>query len=112
VARSGSNHPSPAVVLVALALLAPVTADANVRFQSNRFASICRVVVTAESPRGSRVLYDGPVKRGDFKTFFGGDGTTLCVYRSSIPQDCRSRLTGPQCMTDRHSNRTILFSIQ
>ena len=44
----------------ALVLLVP-SSDARLRFQSHRFDHICRVVVVADSPRGRRILYDGPV---------------------------------------------------
>ena len=94
----------------ALVLLVP-SSDARLRFQSHRFDHICRVVVVADSPRGRRILYDGPVKRGQFKTFHAGDGTTVCVYRNRVPERCNSPMVGPKCRTDSHSNRTILFSI-
>ena len=91
---------------------APTLSEAALRIQSHRFDHICRVVVVADGPRGRRILYDGPVRRGDFKTFYGGDSTTICIYRGQVPERCDSRLAPPQCKVDRHSNRTILFSIQ
>ena len=99
-------------VLVLFACMLSGTADATLRISSHRFAKICRVVVTIDSPRGSRIVYDGPVRRGQRKTFRGGDGSTVCIQRNQVPERCNSPLTAPQCKVDRFWNRTILFNIQ
>lgn len=110
-ARFGSAVLLAVVASTPLLVFSPL-ADAALRLQSHRFAYICRVVVVADGPRGFRTLYDGPVKRGEFRTFHGGDSTTICIYRNRVPERCDSRLTQPQCKVDRHSNRTTLFSIR
>jgi hypothetical protein len=110
--RSGRWIARAAPLAGALLAALPPMADAALRIQSHRFDHICRVVVMADGPRGERKLYDGPVKRGDFKTFRAGDGTTICIYRNEVPERCNSRLGPPQCKTDRHSNRTTIFSIK
>ena len=91
------------------ALLSPA-AEAKLRFQSKK--SFCRVVVTVDNGRSVRKLYDGPVKRGAFYTYRGGEGFTVCAQRSEVPQSCGSRLTRPQCMVDRQPNRTLLFNLR
>ncbi len=100
---------------VALALVASLLSsavEAKIRFQSNKHKYICRVVVTVDNGRSERKVYDGPVRRGDFYTYRGGEGYTVCVQRSEVPQSCGSRLTRRQCMVDTHSNRTLLFNVR
>ena len=106
--RLGSLLPALALIMMMLTS----TAEATLRMKSDRFKHICRVVVTVDSPRGARIVHDGPVRRGQRHTFRAGDGSTVCVRRSVVPERCNSGLTAPQCMVDRYRNRTILFSIR
>lgn len=104
---------SSAWMAVALtAALAPALAEAKLRLQSHRFKYVCRVVVTVDTGRTVRTIYDGPVRRGDIYTYRGREGHTVCMRRSEIPEVCESRLTPPQCMIDTSSNRTKLFSLR
>ncbi len=99
-----------AIALVGSLLSSAV--EAKIRFQSDRHKYICRVVVTVDNGRSERKLYDGPVRRGAFYTYRGGEGYTVCVQRSEVPQSCGSRLTRRQCMVDRDTNRTVLFNVR
>ena len=98
--------------MVACLALATVsaTATADIRIQNHRFDHICRLVAWVEDARGSRVVYDGPIKRGQYKDF-KGEGSRVCISRSSVPQRCNSELTRPVCKVDKHNNRTISWTI-
>ena len=111
-----TSEPRLAVAGIALATLCAAMAmsaavPATIRVQSNHHNHICEVYITNDNQHGTRVMYRGPLKRGQFKTFSAGDGTTVCVYRNQVPERCNSPMVGPKCRTDSHSNRTILFSI-
>ncbi len=84
---------------------------ADLIIQNKRFSKICRVVAFVDDHRGSRVVHDGPVRRNAHLTF-RNVGATLCIQRSVVPERCNSGLTRPVCKVDRHSNRTVLWTIQ
>ena len=85
---------------------------ASIRVQSNHHNRICEVYITNDTQHGTRVMYRGPIKRGQFKTVRGGNGNTICVRRSRVAKRCNSGWTAPQCMTDNHSNRTKILDIR
>ena len=99
-----------AVAVVTISVTSPV-ALADLRIQNKRFSTICRVVAFVDDHRGSRVVHDGPVRKGAHRTFKNA-GATLCIQRSVVPERCNSGLTRPVCKVDRHSNRTVLWTIQ
>jgi hypothetical protein len=99
------------VALAVAAAGAPARALAELRVQNHRFPSICRLVVFVENARGSKVIYDGSLNRRGYRTF-NSVGSTLCIQRSVVAERCNSGLTRPVCKVDRHSNRTVLWTIQ
>ncbi len=84
---------------------------ADLIIQNKRFSKICRLVAFVDDHRGTRVVHDGPVRRNAHRTFRNA-GATLCIQRSVVPERCNSGLTRPVCKVDRHSNRTVLWTIQ
>lgn len=98
------------VTVLATAVLSSAV-RADIRIKNNRFNKICRLVAVVDSHRGSRVVHDGPVRRGERKTF-RSVGSVLCIQRSVVPERCNSGLTEPVCKVDTHSNRTVLWTIQ
>jgi hypothetical protein len=99
-----------AIAVVTTSIMSPA-ALADLRIQNNRLPTICRVVAFVDDHRGSRVVHDGPVKRGAHRTFRNA-GAILCIQRSVVPERCNSGLTRPVCKVDRHSNRTVLWTIR
>ncbi len=98
--------------IVALAVSVPsYGALADLRVQNHRFSHICRLIAFVDSHRGTSVIYDGPVRRGEHRTF-SSPGSILCIQRSFVAERCNSGLTRPVCKLDRHSNRTVLWTIQ
>lgn len=98
------------IAIVTTGITSPA-ALADLRIQNHRFSKICRVVAFVDDQRGSRVVHDGPVRRGAHRTF-RNVGAILCIQRSVVPERCNSGLTRPVCKVDRHSNRTVLWTIQ
>ena len=98
-------------IVVATISVTSTAALADLRIQNNRFSKICRVVAYVDDHRGTRVVHDGPVRRNAHRTF-RNVGATLCIQRSVVPERCNSGLTRPVCKVDRHSNRTVLWTIQ
>ncbi len=99
-----------AIVVVTISVTSTV-ALADLRIQNKRFSKICRLVAFVDDYRGSRIVHDGPVGRNAHRTF-RNVGATLCIQRSVVPERCNSGLTRPVCKVDRHSNRTVLWTIQ
>ncbi len=99
-----------AIVVMTTSVTSPA-ALADLRIQNNRFSTICRVVAFVDDHRGSRIVQDGPVGRNAHRTF-RNVSATLSIQRSDVPERCNSGLTRPVCKVDRHSNRTVLWTIQ
>jgi hypothetical protein len=112
--RSVLGHYKRLVIAATMALgvvsISP-EATATLRVQNDRFSEICRVVAFMDSHRGTKVIYDGRLRRGRYK-MFNSVGSKLCIQRSVVPQRCNSGLTRPVCKVDRHSNRTVQWTIQ